>query len=757
MIHLHPHFKLKHRLLRSALLGAGLGLAPWAAAQNATGFGTQTVYGTTGLLTIPSAEVLGYGRLTFGYNNFLNPQYQALVPDREGQNYLFGAGVFPGLEVFGRLAEVHSSEHEPHVYGNFDSRDLIGNLKYRLPLPKHWPALAVGVQDAAGLAVKERRYYAVSTYQTDYVDVTLGYAKMPDDARHTQMLDGVFGGLDLKLASFAKLQLEHDGLEQRAGVALNWQKPLGWDVDLYASGVLYSSLNDEEPSFSVGLSVPLLGRSATHPSRQTSPAPQAEAVETKPLPSSEAASEPTARAAFSASTAGLTLFAFNPLRAGSVAQGDAASADSAQAESTAPNASQDTYLASWASVFKRRLQAAGFEQLTLAYDQADGVLHLAYQNRGYAHGDFAALGAMLKLLAQEKELARFQRVELLMLQQDQPRLQIGAEVSWLQQNRDGYRQAPTASQFSVRFANRFNAQGGWLAASGRDQWLDIELSPAYKAFYGHEYDVWDYSLALRTNLKLPLWQGANASFVHESPVDHSYNFDDDRVFADSRHQSRWTEVMLHQTLHPWPGLLNTTSFGRLHVYDRPYNALTNTTRWYGFEGRHQLYAQLSELYGEEYGRYGYQLEDRSLKAFGYEFLWSEQNLALNYEYGQYYEQDKTSKLTLKSFLGKATLNLQYVTSDLGWDKVGVGLSFPLWTAKKFSAGPLSVSGDKNWNHQIVTTVDDPDSSGANLTSANANYVNVGLNPWLSQTLHVEGMEQGRLTPDYIQRNLGRLF
>ncbi|WP_028486053.1 YjbH domain-containing protein [Thiomicrorhabdus chilensis] len=753
--------KKKHKpqppLLRQSVIALALiSISQSPMAEDRLEFKSQTVYGATGLLTIPTADVMDYGNVSMSYNNFLNPEYQSL-DNREAQNFLFGVGVFPGLELFGRLAEVHEKGYQTHTYGNFDSRDLIGNVKYKLPLPSSWPSFAVGIQDAAGLAVKERRYYATSTFHSRFVDATLGYAQKALDSRHDEMLDGVFAGLDVKVSSFAKIQAEHDGLEQRAGVAFNWDQPFGWDMNLMASSVLYSSLEDEDPSFSIGLNIPL-GRASS--SKNDSPDYKAEqASQTEYI--SDNSSQKTA---YIAQMSGAEVSSVERQNAEKTVLNRLESEfalfpgnEVINSEIYTEQGNVDEQLMSWAEGFKAKLIEAGFEHLTFSYDPNASTLYLSYQNRAYAHGEFAALKALMTELKNQSGIERFKHIEILTVKEGQPLMALSVEVDWLLENEKGISKSPTSTQFRVQFANQFHHKGRILASSGKQEWLDIEVSPAFKAFYGHEYDIWDYSLALRTNFKVPLWQGANASLVHEMPVAHSYNFNDGEVFDDSRHESRWSELMLHQTIQPLPSLLNTTSVGRLHVYDRPYNALINTTRWYGWGGQHQFYAQFGKLYGELYGPNDYRLADREIEVLGYEYLWSSLNLALNYEYGQYYEQDLSSKVTLKSFLGDTTVNLQYVQSDLGWSKVGVGISFPFWGQKKIELGPVSISGDQNWTHQIVTTVDDPSGEGRNLTSANANYVNVGLNPWISQTLHQEGMQHGRFTPDYIQKHVDYLL
>ncbi|MDG6777386.1 YjbH domain-containing protein [Thiomicrorhabdus sp. zzn3] len=715
----------------------------------------NTVYGATGLLTIPAAQTLDYGTISFGYNNFVNPEYVSLG-NREAQNYLFGVGVFPGLEVYGRLAEVHRKDYDPHAWGDFDSRDLIVNFKYRLPLPESWPAFAVGIQDAAGLAVKERRYYATSTYQTPYVDVTLGYAKKGEDSCHNAMLEGLFGGVDVKLAEYARLQMEHDGFEQRAGVALKWQKPFGWDVNVSASGVLYSSLTDEEPSFSIGLQIPLMENSSSgywvEPDNDDSVVSDLSQEERQQVeyvkPHSDYQPPSFYRQTLDAT--GEWLGAFSVMTSDDLRSQD---------ENIAPVA-RDMLAerVQWAEDFKNRLVEHGFEYIAVGYKAKENTLTLSYENRAFAHGDLDALKALFELLAQEKALKQFERLQVLILKEKQPLIKLDTQVSWLLENAGkSPKNLPTWQQFKVTFANQFDDTGVLLAKSERSEWLDIKLSPAYRAYYGHEKGVWDYSLALRTDFQVPLWQGARASFVHELPVSHSYNYDHGEVFEDKRHESMWRQAMLYQNLHLLPGLLNATVVGRLHIYDRPYNAIINSTRLYAFDGSHQLYARVGQLYGELYGPHDYRLADREVRIFGYEYLLSRYNVALNYEYGQYYEQDITSKLTLKSYLGNSTVNLQYVNSDLGWERVGVGISVPLWAKKKVTLGPLSISGDENWTHQIATTIDNPINADANLTSANAGYVNVGVEPSGTYRLHNDWMQGGRLTPDYILKNIQLLF
>src|SRR5690606_37684000 len=118
-----------------------------AASAQGTGISAK---GITGGLVIPSAWVLDSGTMAFTAGNYMEPRIP--YPDKR-QNYSFGVGFLPYLEVFGRFAEYqYDGPSRPGLDVN-GPRDLSANVKFQLPsLHDSLPDFALGVNDLGGAA-----------------------------------------------------------------------------------------------------------------------------------------------------------------------------------------------------------------------------------------------------------------------------------------------------------------------------------------------------------------------------------------------------------------------------------------------------------------------------------------------------------------------------------------------------------------------------------------------------------------------------
>ena len=103
-------------------------------------FTGPTNWGATGLMEMPTARVLEYGKYRFGFSQI------------EPYRYYYGTvSPWPGIEINGRITEAMDTETQPYNpqwegYGNY--KDKAFDLKYRLiPEGKYWPALALGIKE----------------------------------------------------------------------------------------------------------------------------------------------------------------------------------------------------------------------------------------------------------------------------------------------------------------------------------------------------------------------------------------------------------------------------------------------------------------------------------------------------------------------------------------------------------------------------------------------------------------------------------
>lgn len=160
--------------------------------------------GYSGGAMTPSADVIGYG---FGAIAFDRQLPGAAAP--KGFNYQTGWGLFPGLEIVGRLATqdidcnmFRRGECPPDII-----RDFSASVKYALPLPwdQSGPRVALGVTDLGGAATYFRSGYWVASQRLGPFDLSLGMAQKKVS---TAPLDGKFFSLKTQVAEAIALQIE---------------------------------------------------------------------------------------------------------------------------------------------------------------------------------------------------------------------------------------------------------------------------------------------------------------------------------------------------------------------------------------------------------------------------------------------------------------------------------------------------------------------------------------------------------------------
>jgi hypothetical protein len=156
-------------------------------------FDNEANWGGTGLMEIPTARVLQDGTIRFGVGQALPFRW-----------YTGGMGIFPGLELSGRVTEITNipSELGP-AYGA--NKDKAVDLKYQVLPESRWlPAIALGLNDFYGTQLFEAQYIAVNR-QIFPFDFTLGYG--------TKRLEGLFGGIELSLHPKLSVMAEYNPIK----------------------------------------------------------------------------------------------------------------------------------------------------------------------------------------------------------------------------------------------------------------------------------------------------------------------------------------------------------------------------------------------------------------------------------------------------------------------------------------------------------------------------------------------------------------
>lgn len=184
--------------------------------------------GYSGLIKIPTADVLEEGRLCIGFSWIGGPQSYLFRP-QTNRMYYAALGLFPGLEVSLDMLQV-VGWIDPEAPGVAYAIHRLSNVKYRLPSPEGWPQVAVGAQDplsangvARGAAGQTRygltTYYGVISQSVGPLALHLGYADSKD------FLQGVFVGANADMGYGINLRAEQDSRQWNLGAF--WQ-PVPW-------------------------------------------------------------------------------------------------------------------------------------------------------------------------------------------------------------------------------------------------------------------------------------------------------------------------------------------------------------------------------------------------------------------------------------------------------------------------------------------------------------------------------------------------
>lgn len=205
----------------------------------------QSLTGTTGLLTIPTAEMLEDGEISFGMS-LINKKYLVLFDQNKGYhgmaNYVT-LGYLPFLEISARLTRLLDYS-EPQALG-----DRMASIRLRL-LEENgfFPSVVLGAHSLLGASRYFNASYLVASksfrrsHQTK-MGIHLGYGVGWIEAKSHQFV-GLFGGVSLSPRPFITLMLEHDAEKFNWGMRLSLLGPLELLVvllnfDTFSGGISY--------------------------------------------------------------------------------------------------------------------------------------------------------------------------------------------------------------------------------------------------------------------------------------------------------------------------------------------------------------------------------------------------------------------------------------------------------------------------------------------------------------------------------------
>jgi len=205
------------------LLTMILGGALDSASAQESDFWMPNLGGTTGLINIPTAEVLPSGTILFGVTVTEKKWAYFDRGDSDNWNYFFTVGFLPRVEL--SLRATYAPNDRLYL-GAENTGTVDRGVGGRLKIVKEGdliPALSVGIDDARGT----RRFHAlyavgtkgISVGQAGSLRVTLGYGSDTMDAKN-YVLNGAFGGGEFVLGDTFSLAVDHDTEKWNAAARL---------------------------------------------------------------------------------------------------------------------------------------------------------------------------------------------------------------------------------------------------------------------------------------------------------------------------------------------------------------------------------------------------------------------------------------------------------------------------------------------------------------------------------------------------------
>lgn len=661
--------------------------------------------GFTGLINTPNAQVIEEGDATFQFNNqfdnhLRNYNYNNL--DASEENYIIGIGLFPNLEVVGRLVEV--GRLSPTAINDFSVRDLSANFKYKIPHNyKYFPNIALGIQDIGGEDNHYDNTYIVADKQFSFVRTSIGYGRAGENIKRefgkndtlSKRMDGLFGGVEAKVTDWFSVVAEHDGQENHAAIRVAVPNSLLSSVKV--EGMLAQNLTESQTHFALNLTVPLFKNTSKlpYPEEKKPQTVYPQAVEA--IPNVIQKLKPIVQS----KNQGNTLLAI-----------------------------------------QNKLVKFGFQNVQVG--KYKDSIYIKCENSMFDHTDLDALGYIIGNISSSYKKSKHYIVTLL-----KNNLQT-ITVSGDSKDFQNYLEEPTPLHSqklkeNLAFSRTFNEGAVIFISSKKNSSFfkpHVELSPGLLTTIGTEVGVFDYLATLRANVYMPIYDGLVLSAMHETPLIHSDNFDDDKVYGKrnaNRLHARLVTAMAHQTVH-YESLLNTLSVGQ---YQADYLGLLNQTNLTTASGEHGVALKV----GSFQHRNSNITDDREFYLGSYRYFYEPLNLFTEVMYGQYWNQDKGTTLEFKRFFDQTAVSL-YV-KDVGFKYAGITVSFPLTTRKLYNSKIIQVKGKNDFNYGIRTTLQEP-------TGGNIQRPNGGIIPKSDFELASTYLDRDRLNGSYIKNNIERM-
>jgi len=664
--------------------------------------------GFTGLINTPNAQVLKNGEATLHYNN----QFDNHLRDYNNHfsydfedNYILGIGFLSSLELIGRLADAKGY-----------IRDISANIKYQIPLTYSWlPNIAIGIQDVGG----DRNYYNNSYIVMDQafgnIRLSGGYgvsgdtvapAPMESYFKHSDRMDGFFGGVEYQVIPWLSLLGEYTREEQFAGI--QWHLPKKWSGALKLDALVTRNLTSDEAAIALNLTIPLNKRVDS----KLVHAPLSKKLYCEEVESKRFTQLPQA--------IGTSIFSQEGI-------------------------DNSRNLSDRLKILEQKLEKIGFENISIGLI-ANQKLYIACENSIFDRNDLDAIGYIFGSIIDSKlEYSSYvitllkNRLETITLMGDMQILK-----NYMIDPSDYHR---IALKNNLHFTQDFNEeQVNYFIKNANSSFFRprLEIFPGLIAGVGTDVGVVDYSLSMYTNLYTTLYDGLMISMEYETMISKSDDFKDGKVFDrmyERYMDSRLATAMIHQTFH-LNNLLNTVSIGR---FDRDYNGVLNLTNLVSDSGRHSLGLRLGSFQNKD----KYLDDDKEVYLGTYRYFYTPLELFTEFTYGKFWYNDQGGMFRIKRFFNDTAIAFYY--QDTTREKyIGFTVTLPLTPRKLHPSSKFGqLKGIRDFTTGLRSSVFRDD--GTNLIDPYG-----GITPVSDFEIGSYYLNSYRLTPEYIQKNLERI-
>ncbi|CAI8162207.1 MAG: Uncharacterised protein [Cellvibrionales bacterium UBA7375] len=658
--------------------------------------------GTSGLFFVPTGTTLNHGEFNFSYSNMVDHAgYRRQVRDGDspfkGNAYSFALSPFPGLEI-----GMSNMGYELDL-----SSDLIANIKYSPTfIPNSWFDMAIGVIDLGGETGAQRALYGSVSKQVGNLRLTAGSGVQKQE-QTLRRYEGGFAGIEYQAYLWLTALAEHDGVNNHYGVKVrtpdHWS---GGHTQVFASALIKSNIEDNKDATYFGMGIRTSLYSSTDVALDSA----------TPLESSISSSLPW-------------LFSDSPREYKTIVKRLPHQIDS-----------NDEWLVDQLGRIKRALTKQGFESVWVGKENQRLVLR--FENSVFNRNDIDALGVAMGL-ASEYVPQGLSTLDLTLSKYGVPTFRFEASLEGLKAFFAGEGSFPalTAKKAKTHDVHKMLWVGGSASPFAVPR---ISLSPVLSNFIGTELGVFDYSLALRSSVEIPLWQGATLLGDYDHQLGQSEDFERGRSFYRWSLPSRWTNVALTQAIQLPFSIYSSVGFGQFKgIYQEEFKGVFGEASWQSPQGAHRL-----SFSGGYYESTVFDELIREVAVGQYRYYFDDLDLMISLQAGQFWRQDRGGKLEFA--FNFADTQAKFFIQDTDHMLVGIGVSVPLGYRKDMMPYNFQVKGSEAVEFKTSTMVNS--DSGCNcLVPGRAKLAPYGDN--LPQVF----LNDDRLSISYIRANYHRLI